>query len=102
MIHDEPYPVYDDDPILWAAFKRAGMQFDPVKGWHRPEEMPSDWRTPADAQRWAVERGACSNRFEASNSWLKIVKQLGSFGRHNRDTAFQAFFDRQCEKLQAA
>jgi hypothetical protein len=99
----EQYFIGDDDPILVAAFKRQGLRLDPKRGWVRPQEdVTASWTTPADAQAWAVASGACQNKYEASNSWLKIVRQFGSFGRHNKNTAFQAFFERQCEKLQAA
>lgn len=58
-----------------------------------------DWRGPLDAQRWAVESGACANEYEARNSWKKIVMALGGYSKANAKDAFVAFHQRQQEKL---
>jgi len=60
-----------------------------------------DWNNPNEAKTWAVEVGACANKFEATNSLKKIVAE--QFGGHltakNIDAVMDVFYVRQMEKL---
>ncbi|GIV81672.1 MAG: hypothetical protein KatS3mg051_1026 [Anaerolineae bacterium] len=61
-----------------------------------------DWKSPPEAQRWAVEVGACQNEFEARNSWAKIARELHgerSIKPEELPDLYDAFYKRQMEKL---
>lgn len=71
MIHENEYLV-DDDPILWAALKRAGMEFCPINGWYRPEDV-----IPADVAERVQQRTleAVADDFdEVAASWPLVVE----------------------------
>ena len=65
-------------------------------------ELANKWRGPIDAQMWAVDEGYCENKFEAQNSWKKIVteKFKGVYNERNKKAVFVAFIDRQLEKAE--
>lgn len=57
-----------------------------------PFDKPPAWRTPKDAQAWAVLNGHCANEHEATNSWANTVKQAGGFNKANAGVVFEAFY----------
>lgn len=58
------------------------------------------WDSPADAKDWAVESGACSNLFEASNSFKKSVdKYGGKLNKENIADVYLDFLSHQLDKL---
>jgi len=62
------------------------------------------WKSPPDAQKWAVEvAGSCANVSEAMNSWKKVVKQvypdLSTIGPKDLPAVFEAFYAHQWEKI---
>lgn len=42
----------------------------------REESYPAEWKTPADAQAWAVSNKHCSNEFEAKASFKNSLKEV--------------------------
>jgi hypothetical protein len=87
-----PESLDDVEPLSFADPAPAGGQ-----GNQRP-----DWKSPPEAQRWAVEVGACANAFEARNSWAKIARELhgeGSIRHEDLPALYDAFYRRQLEKL---
>lgn len=82
---------------------------EPPSGNGDAAEAPTDeesailnaWLSPEDAKAWAVNVGACENKFEARNSLKKIVDGVGG-GRLRKENAaaiYLAFLRRQMEKL---
>lgn len=60
------------------------------------------WRTPQDAQEWAVKVGACANEHEARESFKKIVDANGGrLTKENIAVIYLKFLRRQYEKLNA-
>lgn len=37
---------------------------------------PTEWKTPADAQRWAIDGGFCGNEFEAKHSFKNSLRDV--------------------------
>lgn len=37
---------------------------------------PAEWKTPADAQKWAIDNKYCSNEFEAKASFKNSLKEV--------------------------
>ena len=37
---------------------------------------PAEWKTPADAQKWAIDGKHCSNEFEAKASFKNSLKEV--------------------------
>ena len=42
----------------------------------REESYPAEWKTPADAQKWAIDGKHCSNEFEAKASFKNSLKDV--------------------------
>jgi cell division septation protein DedD len=65
-------------------------------------ERPN-WRGPSEAQEWAVKIGACKNKHEAVNSWVKQVEAAWPDTRGVKPdqlpAVFDAFYARQIEKV---
>lgn len=60
------------------------------------------WRTPQEAQEWAVTAKACANIHEARNSMEKIVEAHGGrLTKENIAVVYLLFLRRQMEKLNA-
>ena len=43
---------------------------------NKEETYPAEWKTPADAQAWAVSNKHCSNEFEAKASFKNSLKEV--------------------------
>ena len=43
---------------------------------NKEETYPAEWKTPADAQAWAVSNNHCSNEFEAKASFKNSLKEV--------------------------
>jgi len=43
---------------------------------NKEETYPSEWKTPADAQAWAISNKHCSNEFEAKASFKNSLKDV--------------------------
>src|SRR5690606_20730602 len=66
------------------------------------EQADSIWQTWPNigaALEWAVNIGACDNKFEAKNSWDKIVQAHGGLNADTRDAIRKAYYERQQEKV---
>jgi hypothetical protein len=58
------------------------------------------WQTPEDAQVWAVNTGACANKFEAKNSFKNEVNKAGGrLTKENLNAVLLAFLRKQMVKL---
>lgn len=68
-----------------------------------PFDKPPSWRTPKEAQAWAVTNGHCQNEHEAANSWMNEVKAANGFSKANANTVYEAFYRKHMgRQLQAA
>lgn len=100
-----PTPEVDNGPIFASETRKRVDTFGKIPGareqrsQQRKKDMP-EWGSPPEAQRWAVESGACKNEFEARNSWKKIVAALGGFTAENKHEVYAKFYQRQLEKMQ--
>ena len=71
---------------------------------------PAEWKTPADAQKWAVSNRHCSNEFEAKasfkNSLKEVTGQDKSLDSNHLAAVLENFYKkhmaRQNEQLKAA
>ena len=71
---------------------------------------PAEWKTPADAQAWAVSNKHCSNEFEAKasfkNSLKEVTGQDGKLDSNQLAAVLENFYKkhiaRQSEQLKAA
>ena len=71
---------------------------------------PAEWKTPADAQAWAVSNNHCSNEFEAKasfkNSLKEVTGQDKSLDSNHLVAVLESFYKkhiaRQNEQLKAA
>jgi hypothetical protein len=76
----------------------------------REESYPAEWKTPADAQAWAVSNKHCSNEFEAKasfkNSLKEVTGQDGKLDSNQLAAVLENFYKkhiaRQSEQLKAA
>lgn len=57
-----------------------------------PFDKPPAWRTPKEAQEWAVLNGHCTNEHEARNSWANTVKEAGGLTKANAADVAEAFY----------
>lgn len=96
VVEDTPKPT--QTPQKAQDAKKATMQGN----------VPTDselailgaWKTPQDAQGWAVKVGACGNEFEAKQSFKKIVDANGGrLTQENVAAVYLAFLRHQHEKL---
>lgn len=63
-------------------------------------EVLGTWRTPQEAQAWAVQVGACLNDFEAQNSFKNTVEDHGGrLTKENVAAVYLAFLRKQNAKL---
>ncbi len=98
--HDDNEPLPESlDDVDALSFEDPEPAAQSTNGHHgrRP-----DWKSPPEAQRWAVEVGACKNEFEARNSWTKIARELHgerSIKPGDLPALYDAFYRRQVEKL---
>lgn len=65
-------------------------------------ELLDTWKTPADAQAWAVAIGACENIFEAQNSFKNLVNDDfgGKCTKSNLASVLLAYLRKQEAKLE--
>ena len=64
------------------------------------DDIISMWQSSEDAYVWAVNVGACDNKFEAGNSMKKVARENNlSFSVENKPAIFLAFLRHQNEKL---
>lgn len=65
-------------------------------------ELLDTWKTPADAQAWAVAIGACANIYEAQNSFKNLVnaKFGGKCTTGNLKQVLFAYMQKQDAKLE--
>ncbi len=71
---------------------------------------PAEWKTPADAQAWAVSNKHCTNEFEAKasfkNSLKEVTGQDGKLDSNQLAAVLESFYkkhmSRQSEQLKAA
>lgn len=65
-------------------------------------ELLEAWKTPADAQAWAVAIGACANIFEAQNSFKNLVNEEfgGKCTTTNIKAVHLAYMRKQDAKLE--
>ena len=67
---------------LTQVEKKAPVQIVEKKEAEKKEEKqqvapyPAEWKTPADAQAWAVSNKHCSNEFEAKASFKNSLKEV--------------------------
>lgn len=66
-------------------------------------ELMDTWKSPADAQEWAVDIGACENIHEARNSFQNLVKDQfgGKCTTGNIAAVYLAYMRKQEAKLEA-
>ena len=77
---------------------------------HPVASYPAEWKTPADAQAWAVSNKHCSNEFEAKasfkNSLKEVTGQDGKLDSNQLAAVLENFYKkhiaRQSEQLKAA
>jgi len=96
--------------------KKAPVQIVEKKEVEKKEEKhpvasyPAEWKTPADAQAWAVSNKHCSNEFEAKasfkNSLKEVTGQDGKLDSNQLAAVLENFYKkhiaRQSEQLKAA
>lgn len=114
---DESKPRQSHAPKLPSQQKAEAVQHrTPAEDGSNPFEsdsppsQPTDaeleilgaWRTPQDAQDWAVQVTACANIHEARESFKKIVDAHGGkLTKQNVGTVYLEFLRHQDEKLVA-
>lgn len=61
------------------------------------------WKSPVQAQNWAVQIGGEPNGFAAQNAWKKVVTQLfgegGSYGPKELPGMFEAYYEHVMENV---
>ena len=85
-------------------------QSEKKEGKHTVAPYPAEWKTPADAQAWAVSNNHCSNEFEAKasfkNSLKEVTGQDGKLDSNHLAAVLENFYKkhmaRQNEQLKAA
>ncbi len=84
--------------------KKAPVQIVEKKEAEKKEEKqpvapyPVAWKTPADAQKWAVSNGHCTNEFEAKasfkNSLKEVTGQDGKLDSNQLAAVLKNFYDK--------
>lgn len=66
-------------------------------------DILSQWSSPTEAQSWAIMLGACSNEFEARNSFKHVVDEHGGkLTKENINTVYVEWIRKVQGKLQQA
>ena len=89
---------------LTQVEKKAPVQIVEKKEAEKKEEKqpvapyPVAWKTPADAQKWAVSNGHCTNEFEAKasfkNSLKEVTGQDGKLDSNQLAAVLKNFYDK--------
>lgn len=101
-VQDAPPADFTLDSVPAIPFETdASREFAAIPSASAPRPR---WNRPDEAYAWAIESGACANEFEAKNSLKKITDERfdGKLTGNNLQSAFDAFYARQLEKLVAA
>ena len=106
--HESEEPVQQTKRQPQVVEQKKATMPEPVAEKKAP--YPVEWKTPADAQAWAVSNNHCSNEFEAKasfkNSLKEVTGQDKSLDSNHLVAVLESFYKkhiaRQNEQLKAA